>query len=158
MTFSVENQATIFIVFIVCGVLIGVLFDIFRISRKLIPSGLYLTFIQDLLFCLCSFILLILFSYKFNFGQLRWYMFFGIIIGCLLYFITISKFVILISVFIIKISVKILLIPIKTITKIFKKPLFIIIKFGKIHSCRIKNKILPFKKYINMLKKRKNMV
>ena len=46
----VSNQAYLFLVFIVNGVLIGLLFDFFRIARKVIPTNDFVTYIEDVLF------------------------------------------------------------------------------------------------------------
>ena len=46
----VTNQAYLFLIFIINGIIIGVLFDFFRILRKTIKTKDAITYIQDILF------------------------------------------------------------------------------------------------------------
>ena len=46
----VSNQAYLFFIFIVNGILIGLLFDFFRIARKVFRTNDIITYIQDILF------------------------------------------------------------------------------------------------------------
>ena len=46
----VTNQAYLFLIFIVNGIIIGLLFDFFRIIRKVIPTNDIATYIEDILF------------------------------------------------------------------------------------------------------------
>ena len=44
----VQNQAYLFLVFSLTGVVIGILFDFFRILRRTIKTGNIATYIQDI--------------------------------------------------------------------------------------------------------------
>ena len=44
------NQAYIFAVFMINGIIIGILFDIFRILRKTIKTNDIFTYIEDIIF------------------------------------------------------------------------------------------------------------
>ena len=46
----VENQAYLFLIFIINGIVIGLLFDIFRILRKSFKTSDIITYVQDILF------------------------------------------------------------------------------------------------------------
>ena len=126
----VGNQAYLFMVFSIVGVIIGLLFDIFRIIRKTIKTNDIITYLEDIMFWILTGIIIIYAMYKFCDGELRFFMIMGIILGTCLYIVTISQYVIKISVCIINIIKKVLIYPIisiyKLIKKIFFKPMFII--------------------------------
>ena len=46
----VTNQAYLFFIFTMNGILIGLLFDFFRISRKVFKTNDVMTYIEDVLF------------------------------------------------------------------------------------------------------------
>ena len=132
----VNNQAYIFIIFSIVGIVIGVLFDIFRILRKTFKTKDIITYIEDIIFWIITGIIIIYTMYVFCNGELRFYMIIGIILGITIYMITISQYLIKASVFIINIVKKIIIYPIVQIYKITKKiifrPIFIIcINFRK---------------------------
>lgn len=140
------NQTHLFIVFTIVGIIIGILFDIFRILRKSFKTKDIVTYIEDILFWILTGIIILFSMYKFSNGELRFFMIIGIIMGTLMYMITFSRYVIKISVFIIKIIKTIIVYPVKVVEKILKKiiirPIFII--------------CINFKKnFINFVKKNK---
>ena len=140
------NQTYLFIVFTIVGIIIGILFDIFRILRKSFKTNDIVTYIEDFLFWILTGIIILFSMYKFSNVKLRFFMIVGIIIGTLMYMITFSKYIINISVFIINIIKRIIIYPFNIMKKILKKiifrPIFII--------------CINFKKnFINFVKKNK---
>lgn len=119
-----ENQAFIFAVFTLVGIIIGIIFDIFRIIRKIIKTPDIITNIEDIIFWIITGTIIVCTMYKFCAGQLRFFMIIGIAIGGLIYLFTISNFFIGCSIFIINILKKILYYPIR-IVKIVLKKIFI---------------------------------
>ncbi len=123
-----ENQLYVFFVFILTGFLIGILFDIFRIIRKTFKSSDIVTYIQDSIFWILTGLLLLFCLFKFNNGELRLYIFIGIISGFSIYILVFSKLFISISMFVIKVIKKIItyiiIIPLKYISKILRKTIF----------------------------------
>lgn len=119
------NQAYIFLIFVINGLLIGILFDIFRILRKSFKTSDFITYIQDILFWTLTGFLIIFSIYKFNSGEIRIFVFAGLLLGIIFYLLTISKYFITINVKIITFISKILKIifiyPIKFVFKIIKK-------------------------------------
>lgn len=95
------SQAYIFLIFIINGIIIAFIFDIFRIFRKSFKTPDWLTYVEDILFWLISCIILAYSIYTYNNGAIRLYMFIGLLIGAIIYIITISKYIIKISVAII---------------------------------------------------------
>ena len=120
--------------FFLTGTTIGILFDIFRIIRRSFKTADFITYIEDVCFwCLAG--LILLFSiFTFNNGELRLYIFLGILFGALIYLLTISKYFILIFVRLFTFIKKILWYPVNKIiqlsTKIFRP---IKTYFAKIH-------------------------
>lgn len=114
---------TVFIFFLT-GICIGLLFDFFRIQRKVLKTCDFITYIQDILFWIVSGLIIIFVIMKYTNGEIRIYMALGIILGILIYFLIISKYIMKIFVCILSFLLNIngkLLFPIKKIYKIIKK-------------------------------------
>ena len=138
----ITNQAYIFIIFVFVGFVIGLLFDFFRILRRSIETKDFITYIEDILFCLITGSIILYSIFYFNNGEFRMYMFIGILIGALFYLITISNYVIKINVYILtkiificKKVVNFICMPLKfifkNVMKMFKPIKFIIINIRK---------------------------
>ena len=119
----VANQANLFLIFTINGIVIGILFDIFRILRKSFKTSDIVTYMQDILFWILTGFILLYSIFTFSNGEVRFYMFLGVFLGCLIYMILFSKYFININVKIIKI--------IKKITSIILTPIKLLIKFIK---------------------------
>ena len=124
----VENQAYLFLVFSLTGIIIGIIYDIFRVLRKSFKTSDIITYFEDILFWIISAIILLYTVIRYTTGELRIYMFVGLFLGILIYFKFFSKYIVrffsniiksIISI-IIKILLKILL-PFNFFYKIFKK-------------------------------------
>jgi len=108
--------------------IIGIFFDIFRILRKSFHTPDIITYIEDILFWLFTGAFLLLVLFKFGDGELRIYNIVGLLVGVIIYILSISKFFIKINVTIITFIksiiykiIKIILYPIKFILKIIRK-------------------------------------
>ncbi len=156
----VTNQALLFAIFIINGIIIGLVFDFFRILRKSFRTNDIITYIEDILFWIITGLILLYSIFTFNNGEIRLFMFLGAILGCIIYMIIFSKFIIKINTKIIRFlkkSIKkaiiVILYPIKiiikVIKKIFNKPIsFIIINIKGILK-KVKSNIKNSKKTIN---------
>ena len=128
----VANQAYLFLIFTLDGIIIGILFDFFRILRKTIKTKDFVTYIQDCLFWILTGLLILYSIFTFNNGEIRLYLFLAIIIGIILYILIASHYIIKINVLIINLLKKILKIPFNVFKKIFFKPIsFCIINIKK---------------------------
>ena len=107
------NQIYCFIIFIVVGIIISILFDIFRILRKVFKTPDFITYIEDIIFGVFSGIIIIYSIFIFNNGEIRLYLFLGILLGILSYLCTLSKLFIKFGDKILTFFKKILLFPIK---------------------------------------------
>ena len=77
----VINQAHLFLIFLLNGISIGLLFDFFRILRKSFNTKDFMTYIEDVCFWLLTGLLILYFIFIFNNGEIRIYMFVSIILG-----------------------------------------------------------------------------
>ena len=156
----ISNQAYIFIIFVIVGGIIGIIFDFFRILRKTIKTKDFMTYLEDILFCIITGIIVLYSIFFFNNGEFRMYMFIGILIGVLMYLLTICPYIIKINVYILRkiifICKKIaefLILPFrliyKGISKIFKPIKFIIINVRR----KVYKKVNKIKKIIKKYKK-----
>ena len=124
----VINQAYLFLIFTLNGVCIGLIFDLFRILRKSFKTSNLIIYIQDILFWIFTGISIVFFMYNYSDGSIRLYMILGLILGFLLYLLTISKYIIKVFVFIICIikriiirSINIINMPIQFTKNLIKK-------------------------------------
>lgn len=141
-----NNEFSIFLAFILIGIIISFLFDFFRILRRVYQTPDFITIIQDIAFWIISGIILLSGIFILNEGKIRAYLFIGILAGILFYIITLSGVVIKIGTNILTILNKIIIIPIVNILHII---LTIIIKSMKLLKNRIKNikfDLIPKKK------------
>ncbi len=141
----VENQAYLFLVFTLTGFIIGALFDVFRILRKSFKTSDFITYLEDILFWVLTGFLIIYNIWYFNDGEIRLFMFLGLIMGILIYLLLLSKFFIILMTFIIDIIkkiLKILQVPFKPIIKFCKKIIYNISKIVKMieNSIKLKTK------------------
>ena len=116
-----QNQAYLFLVFSLTGVAIGILFDFFRILRRTFKTSNIITYIEDVLYWILTGLLILYNIWYFNNGEIRIYMFLGIIMGILIYMCTLSSIIIKISTKILLMIKSVLELPFKTIISIFRK-------------------------------------
>ena len=50
----ITNQAYIFIIFVIVGIIVGIIFDFFRILRKSFKTKDFVTYIEDIVFCILT--------------------------------------------------------------------------------------------------------
>ena len=113
MTFE---QIKIFTIFFVLGLIISILFDIFRILRKNIKTNYLFTSIEDFIYIFIVGFLFLRSLILFCNGNIRFYIFFAFFIGIITYILTIKNFCDIIISAIIKtiiLVIKLILIPIK---------------------------------------------
>ena len=154
----IYTQLQLFFIFLINGLLIGLLFDFFRILRKAIKTADFITYIEDALFWILTGLIILYSIFTYNNGEIRLFMFFAIILGILIYMIFISKIILSISLSIINVIKKIfnivfniIKIPLKFFMKLLKKIFFNPISFIIIN---IRNYFTKcFKNFSNTLKK-----
>ena len=117
------EQLISFLYFIATGIILSIIFDIFRILRRTFKTSDIITNIEDVLFGIFTGITILFSIFFFNNGQLRFYIFIGIAIGIVFYMLFISKYFIKINMTIINF--------IKEIFSLLFKPIKIFYKFLK---------------------------
>ena len=104
----IYTQLQLFFIFLINGLLIGLLFDFFRILRKAIKTADFITYIEDVLFWILTGFIILYSIFTYNNGEIRLFMFLAIIVGILIYLTFISKMILSISLSIINVVKKIL--------------------------------------------------
>ena len=162
MEVSSAHQVHIFLLYVLAGVLCGAFFDLQRFLRRKIKAGYTRTCIEDFVFGALCVTVMIIISYFFNNGEIRYYQVMGSVSGGLFYGAFLRRlfmkslnvlFLILKNV-LWKPAVKIfqiILLPIVKITYLLKR---LYLRLKKI-SGRLKRAI---KKRKNVLKKRIKML
>ena len=105
----INNQLTEFFLYVVSGMAISIFFDIFRVLRKSIKTPNIITYIEDTIFWVIVGLFLIWEIFTISYGELRSYIFIGIILGIIFYLVTISKYFINVNVKILSFLKKIVL-------------------------------------------------
>lgn len=118
------NQLYTLFCFIITGIAIGILFDIFRIFRKSFKTSDIIIYIHDFLFWILTGVILLFSIFTFNNGELRGYIFIGIIFGIILYILIFSKYFINLFVTIISFIKKLIGYPIKILFNFINKYIF----------------------------------
>lgn len=168
MIVSISNQVYVFFSCILGGLAIGLLFDIFRLSRKFIETGDVITYIEDITFWFLVGVIVLMTVYLSNNGQIRGYVFMGILLGVVFYFLVFSTIVMKILSSIVKTIVniigtmmKVIAGPIKTIIQILYVPIkYLYNKVGSLKNILIKlikllnSWILQFKKAKKIIKEK----
>ena len=161
----VTNQAYLFLIFIINGIIIGVLFDFFRILRKTFKTKDIITYLQDILFWILTGFIILYSTFTFNNGEIRIFMFIAILIGVVAYMTLISSYVIKINVTIINFFKNIiqkifnvLIMPFKWIYRVIKKILNKPLSFVKKLIIRSRNNLNSKKEnFVKILQKNMNL-
>ncbi len=140
MILSFESQALLFLFTVGVGFVIGIIYDVFRIIRKIIKHKNFFTQVEDFIFWVVVTFIMFYLMLNNNYGEIRFFSVGGALLGMLLYFLTLSRIVIPASLtianFVGKViitALNIILFPIKVILKILRVPwLFILGIFNKV--------------------------
>ncbi len=92
--FSPSEQAAFFLYSVLMGACLGVVFDIFRAARAIIPHTPFFVGAEDVLFAVIWALSLVVFSMELCRGEVRLYYFIGNILGFTVYFLTVGKIVV----------------------------------------------------------------
>lgn len=93
--FSVSQHTSLFLVSVVLGAVLGVVYDVFRALRIIFPPAAKegAVLVEDILFCIISGFSVFCFSTLAVRGQVRFFVFLGFIIGFVLYLLTIGSII-----------------------------------------------------------------
>lgn len=93
MTADLTGQAITFLLTGLAGFAFGLVYDGFRIFRKMLHHNPILTAIEDVLFWVLSTLLLFTLLVHINFGQVRFFTLLGVALGIILYLCTLSRII-----------------------------------------------------------------
>lgn len=94
MSDTIGLEVQFFLVSILSGVILLIVYDIIRISRRIIKHFKVLVAIEDILFWVASSIFIFIMMYKQNNGDIRGFSIMGMLIGMLVYNHILSKLVV----------------------------------------------------------------
>ncbi len=156
MTENVLAELINFGIYLLCGVVIGIFFDVFRILRKTFKTNNFVTYVEDTIFGVISGLFVISMFFIFSNGELRFYIFIALLLGLVMYFCTVSKYIIKVNVWIITLLKRILGFIFSPLRKfsilLVVKPLSIVKRKVKIARIKIKSTFIRQKN----IKKSKN--
>ena len=129
MILSMTGQAWLFLSAVFVGAAIGLLYDAFRIFRKTARHSGFAVQLEDFFFWIAATGLTFYYMLHRNYGEIRPFYMVGIAIGAVLYFATISRFVLVVFVAVINylkrvvaVVIGIVLIPIRLIVSWLAPP------------------------------------
>lgn len=120
MGISINQQLISFLISVMCGAAMGIFFDCFRSIRKMIHMNDIVVNVCDGLFFLISGFFAFFTILTVNNGELRWYLFAGILCGGIIYFLLLSKWFMKAFVFLLKVFFRTIYYILKPILIIFK--------------------------------------
>lgn len=151
MSTFLNSQIGIFLIYFIAGVLICLLYDIFRALRKTVKTPDFVTNIEDIIFWIFVAIFLIYLIFIVSSGKIRFFMFVAICSGGIGYYFTLSKYFMNISVHILSVF-KII---VKKIINILIIPLRVFLKINKRVKCIMCINLKNISKNINKKQKKK---
>ncbi len=133
MAISVKEQTLIFLISILVGVAGSIFFDMFRAFRRLVKARAVWVSIQDLLFWLITGFSVFLFLYRINFGEVRWYIFFGIGLGIFFYYLAFRNRIVMLLLFlarmllsILRFCLRLLALPLRFLSRLMRPVFFFV--------------------------------
>jgi spore cortex biosynthesis protein YabQ len=103
LSITLANQVYVFLWAVAGGMLAAFLYDIFRIKRRAIKTNRVMTSIEDMVYWILVAVIMFWVVYISNEGEIRGYIFFGSILGVILYVLLFSRLVVSSALFVIRI-------------------------------------------------------
>lgn len=94
MEISLQSQILIFVYSLLFGIILGVIFDLFRVADIILNVSIKRIFFEDILYFAIIGVLSFLFMIVVNKGEFRIFIIFGELIGFCLYHFTLGRIVI----------------------------------------------------------------
>ena len=130
------GQAWLFAATVATGAAAGVFYDFFRVLRRAWRHPRWLVHVQDMLFWLVATVLIFYYMLHRNAGEIRPFMLVGMVTGAVLYFATISRWVVKGTVTVVKFVEKV----IRTMVRIILLPLRLLLVFVEPHAKKAAHK------------------
>ncbi len=93
MGIYLAEQTLIFLQSLLVGAALGLLYDVFRISRVAFPTSTQVVFVEDILFFIVCSLVTFFFGLTVIEGTLRFFLIIGELLGAILYYFTLGKLV-----------------------------------------------------------------
>lgn len=120
---SIYREANFFLISILSGCFMILVYDILRVFRRLIKHGMIWIAIEDMFYWISCALLVFAMLYQKNNGLIRWFAIGGIAIGMLLYNHFVSSWAVRGIVWILKKVIYILTFPFQFVKKSVQKPI-----------------------------------
>jgi spore cortex biosynthesis protein YabQ len=124
MILTIHDQVFYFLFSAICGVVMGFVYDLFRVKRIFLKTTKASILFDDLFYWMIIGGFLLAINHHVLKGQLRFFMLLGLILGSVIYLITLSKLLIKVFVFLINLILK----PFQSIRKVFTRTLNLLSK------------------------------
>lgn len=147
---TILKEADILLKAFATGMLLIFVYDLLRIIRRLIPHGVGVIAMEDVLFWTGSAIAIFYMLYQENDGYLRGFSIGGVIAGMLLYSWIFSKYVVKISVLVVEKILHILFFPIIKLFRLLQRPYKHIRKQGQKIKVFLKKRLKKLWKAVRM--------
>lgn len=99
---EVNAQLISFLTTLFIGIILGFIFDFYRVSRAVFQPRLWVTYLFDGLYWLLAIVITFACLLLSNWAELRFYIFIGIILGAFLYYKVCSRYTVAFSISVIK--------------------------------------------------------
>ena len=136
MILSMPGQAWLFVATVGTGAAAGVFYDCFRVLRQAWRHPRWLVHIEDFLFWLVATVLIFYYLLHRNAGEIRPFMMLGMALGAVLYFATVSRWVVKVTVTVVKFVENV----IRAVVRIILLPLRLLLIFIAPHAKKVTNK------------------
>ncbi len=141
MEVSFLNEAVVFLITLAGGMIIGVVFDIYRIIKNGVYKNVIIYTLSDIVVWIVLSILAFETVFIANDAAVRWYEIVALLVGYILYAVTLSKYFLKSANVIIKIVKNIIITilkPLKAVLKIISKPFVLIFSWLKLQKNKLK--------------------
>ncbi|WP_378955339.1 spore cortex biosynthesis protein YabQ [Pelosinus sp. sgz500959] len=119
---EINSQVLTFVMTILTGILLGGLFDCYRVLRRTFEPRVFMTWFTDLLYWLVATAVMFISLVLSNWGELRFYVFMGVLSGLGLYYHWLSLYVIRLLLWGIEFLIKILQLMKKIVIGVLIRP------------------------------------
>lgn len=119
---ELNSQVFTFAMTIVTGIVLGGLFDCYRALRHRFRPRMFMTWVTDLLYWLVATVIMFIALLVSNWGELRFYVFIGVLSGLGLYYNWLSRYALRLFVSGIEVVIKVLQLLNKIFIGVFVRP------------------------------------
>lgn len=154
MDSSLKIQGYIFLSTVYGGLMIGLIYDLYKVIRYFLKPKKFATYIEDLFFWIIAALVIFNILLKSNWGELRGYVFLGFFIGILLYLKILEKVVFKILFFIFGSLIK----GFKKVFSIIFYPVIILKRKLKLRTKKVKNIRHIFNRMVKDVGKYKDII